>query len=87
VPQTRHGTVRRGGDADANQAAAIPIRGASFDPVDAGSLRIARRVQPFTLLILRFVCEGQQGPALAYRFERIGARMMAGGLAGGRYGA
>ena len=46
------------------------IRDAGFDPLDAGPLRIARYMEPFTLLVgqLAYECEG--GPELAYRFTR-----------------
>jgi len=43
-----------------------------FDPVDAGPLRIARYLEPFTLLIGQLAYEGDGGPELAYRFERFG---------------
>jgi hypothetical protein len=46
------------------------IKDAGFDPIDAGPLRIARYMEPFTLLVgqLAYECEG--GPELAYRFTR-----------------
>jgi len=40
--------------------------------VDAGPLRIARYSEPFSLLIAQLTYEGDQGPELAYRFERFG---------------
>src|SRR2546422_629659 len=43
-----------------------------FDRVDAGPLRIARYTEPFTLLIAQLAYEGDEGPELAYRFERFG---------------
>jgi 8-hydroxy-5-deazaflavin:NADPH oxidoreductase len=46
------------------------IRDVGFEPVDAGSLRIARYAEPFTMLIAQLAYEGQGGPELAYRFER-----------------
>jgi predicted dinucleotide-binding enzyme len=45
-----------------------------FDPVDAGSLRIARYTEPFALLIGQLAYEGNSGPELAYRFERIASK-------------
>jgi predicted dinucleotide-binding enzyme len=45
-----------------------------FDPVDAGPLRIARYTEPFTLLIAQLAYEGDEGPELAYRFERFGGK-------------
>jgi len=56
----------------ANDVAATLIRSAGFDPVDAGPLRIARYIEPFTLLVGQLAYEGKGGPALAYRFERFG---------------
>ena len=45
------------------------IRDVGFDPLDAGPLRIARTLEPFTLLIAQLAYEGDRGPELAYRFE------------------
>lgn len=45
------------------------IRDVGFDPVDAGPLRMARYMEPFTLLIAQLAYEGEKGPELAYRFE------------------
>ena len=56
----------------AKGVAATLIRDAGFDPVDAGPLRIARYLEPFTLLIGQLAYEGHEGPELAYRFERFG---------------
>jgi len=33
---------------------------------------VARYTEPFTLLIARLAYEGDEGPELAYRFERFG---------------
>jgi 8-hydroxy-5-deazaflavin:NADPH oxidoreductase len=54
----------------ARQVAATLIRDAGFDPVDAGPLRIARYAEPFALLVAQLAYEGDEGPELAYRFER-----------------
>jgi predicted dinucleotide-binding enzyme len=51
----------RGDDDGAKRVAATLIRDAGFEPLDAGPLRIARYLEPFTLLV------GQ----LAYRFLRF----------------
>jgi predicted dinucleotide-binding enzyme len=59
-----------GDDPEANGVAARLIQDAGFDPVDAGPLRTARYLEPFTLLMARLAYEGDGGPALAYRFER-----------------
>jgi hypothetical protein len=61
-----------GDDAKGKQVAARLIRDAGFEPVDAGPLRIARYVEPFTLLVARLAYEGKKGPELAYRFEWLG---------------
>lgn len=68
----RPSLVYCGDHADANAAAAALIRDAGFDPVDAGPLRTARYVEPFALLVAQLAYEGEGGPDLAYRFERIG---------------
>ena len=61
-----------GDDADAKQVAARLIRDVGFEPVDAGPLRIARYAEPFALLVAQLAYEGDEGPELAYRFERFG---------------
>lgn len=61
------------GDHDgAKEVAATLIRDVGFDPVDAGPLRIARYMEPFTLLVGQLAYEGDGGPNLAYRFKRFG---------------
>jgi len=74
VFEGRRGRVRAslvycGDDAGAKEVAAGLIRDVGFDPVDAGPLRIARYMEPFTLLVARLAYEGDSGPELAYRFE------------------
>jgi 8-hydroxy-5-deazaflavin:NADPH oxidoreductase len=60
------------GDAHgAKSVAARLIRDVGFEPVDAGPLRIARYLEPFTLLIAQLAYEGKGGAQLAYRFERL----------------
>ena len=56
----------------ANDVAATLIRSTGFDPVDAGPLRIARYIEPFTLLVGQLAYKGKGGPEVAYRFERFG---------------
>ena len=68
---TRPSLVYCGDDASSKQMAATLIRDVGFQPVDAGPLRIARYTEPFTLLIARLAYEGDEGPELAYRFERF----------------
>lgn len=70
----RPSLVYCGDDAEANEVAAALIRDAGFEPVDAGPLRIARYVEPFTMLVAQLAYEGDRGPELAYRFEWLGAR-------------
>jgi predicted dinucleotide-binding enzyme len=60
-----------GDDAGGKEIAAGLIRDAGFEPVDAGPLRIARYTEPFALLVGQLAYEGDAGPELAYRFERL----------------
>ena len=69
---TRPSLVYCGDDAQGKKIAGALIRDVGFDPVDAGPLRIARYTEPFTLLIAQLAYEGDEGPELAYRFERFG---------------
>jgi predicted dinucleotide-binding enzyme len=55
----------------AKDLAAMLIRDVGFDPVDAGPLRIARYVEPFSLLMGQLAYEGDEGPEIAYRLERF----------------
>ena len=68
----RPSLVYCGDDKRAKKVAATLIRDVGFDPVDAGPLRIARYLEPFTLLVAQLAYEGRKGPELAYRFERFG---------------
>ena len=72
--KTRPSLVYCGDDRKAKRLAARLIRGAGFDPLDAGPLRIARYMEPATLLIAQLAYEGKGGPRLAYRFERFKGR-------------
>ena len=69
--KNRPSLVYCGDDDGATDTAATLIRDVGFDPVDAGPLRIARYLEPFTLLIGQLAYEGEEGPELAYRFERF----------------
>jgi predicted dinucleotide-binding enzyme len=69
--QQRPSLVYYGDDAKANRLAAGLIQDVGFEPVDAGSLRIARYAEPFVLLMGQLAYEGDGGPELAYRFERF----------------
>jgi len=67
----RPSLVYCGDDESGKRVAATLIRDAGFDPVDAGPLRIARYTEPFALLVAQLAYEGEGGPGLAYRFERL----------------
>jgi predicted dinucleotide-binding enzyme len=61
-----------GDDSRAKKIAAKLIRDVGFEPVDAGPLRNARYVEPFSLAVAQVAYEGNEGPRIAYRFERFG---------------
>ena len=61
-----------GDDHHAKNVAARLIRDVGFEPVDAGPLRIARYLEPFTLAMAQLAYEGDTGPEIAYRIERFG---------------
>jgi predicted dinucleotide-binding enzyme len=61
-----------GNNDDAKNVVVQLIRDVGFDPVDAGPLRIARYLEPFTLAIAQLAYEGDEGPKIAYRIERFG---------------
>jgi predicted dinucleotide-binding enzyme len=71
--RSRPSLVYCGDAGDAKEAAATLIRDVGFDPVDAGPLRTARYMEPFTLLVAQLAYEGEGGPELAYRFVRFEA--------------
>ena len=71
---TKPNVVYCGDDAGSKKIAAQLIRDVGFDPIDAGPLRLARYIEPFTLLIGRLAYEGDKGPELAYRFEWFGGK-------------
>ena len=68
----RPSLVYCGDDQDAKDVAAILIRDVGFEPVDAGPLRIARYLEPFSLAMAQLAYEGDEGPEIAYRIERLG---------------
>ncbi len=67
--KNRPSLLYSGDDQKAKAVAAGLIRDVGFEPVDAGPLRIARYSEPFTLLVAQLAYEGDNGPALAYRFD------------------
>jgi predicted dinucleotide-binding enzyme len=68
---SRPGLVYCGDDRRAKEAAIELIRNVGFEPIDAGPLKIARYTEPFALLVAQLAYEGNEGPELAYRFERF----------------
>jgi len=70
--KTRPSLVSCGDDQNAKAVAAKLINDAGFDPVDVGSLQVARYTEPFALLVGELAYGGEGGPELAYRFERFG---------------
>jgi predicted dinucleotide-binding enzyme len=70
--RSRPSLVYCGADSSSKAIAAELIRDVGFEPVDAGSLRIARYTEPFALLVAQLAYQGKGGPELAYRFERFG---------------
>jgi 8-hydroxy-5-deazaflavin:NADPH oxidoreductase len=69
---TRPSLVYCGDDKRAKEVTARLIRDCGFDPLDAGPLQTARYTEPFALLVGQLAYEGDGGPELAYRFERLG---------------
>jgi predicted dinucleotide-binding enzyme len=67
----RPGLLHCGDDERSKGIAAHLIRDIGFEPIDAGPLRIARYLEPFSLLMAQLAYEGNEGPELAYRFERF----------------
>jgi 8-hydroxy-5-deazaflavin:NADPH oxidoreductase len=60
-----------GDDEDAKAVAAQLIGDVGFEPIDAGPLRTARYLEPFTLAIAHLAYESGGGPEIAYRIERF----------------
>ena len=67
----RPSLVYCGDDQDAKDVAASLIRDVGFEPMDAGPLRIARYLEPFSLAMAQLADEGDEEPAIAYRIERF----------------
>jgi 8-hydroxy-5-deazaflavin:NADPH oxidoreductase len=61
-----------GDNHDAKDVASQLIRDVGFEPIDAGPLRVARYLEPFTLVMAQLAYEGDEGPEVAYRIERFG---------------
>jgi 8-hydroxy-5-deazaflavin:NADPH oxidoreductase len=56
---------------EAKEIAARLVRDVGFEPVDAGPLRIARYLEPFSLAMAQLAYEGDGRPEIAYRLERF----------------
>ena len=67
--KTHPSLVYCGDDWRAKKIAARLIRQLGFDPVDVGRLETARYIEPASLLIAKVAYDGDDGPAVAYRFE------------------
>ena len=70
-PGRRPSLLFCGDDGNAKKIAARLIRDAGFEPVDAGPLRIARYLEPFSLAVAQLAYESNEGPEIAYRIERF----------------
>jgi hypothetical protein len=68
----RPSLVYCGNGQHAKEIAASLIRDVGFEPVDAGPLRIARYLEPFSLAMAQLAYEGDDGPEIAYRIEHFG---------------
>lgn len=69
--KTRPALVYCGDDERAKNVVVKLINDVGFEPVDCGTLRLARYTEPFALLVAQLAYEGEGGPELAYRFERF----------------
>jgi 8-hydroxy-5-deazaflavin:NADPH oxidoreductase len=70
----RPSLVYCGDDKNAKKVAARLIGDVGFDPLDAGSLEVARYMEPFGLLMAELAYEGKSGPELAYRVVHLGKK-------------
>jgi predicted dinucleotide-binding enzyme len=61
-----------GDDAGAKEVAGVLIRDIGFEPLEAGGLRAARFVEPFAMVTAELAYGQPGGPALTYRFEKLG---------------
>lgn len=67
----RPSLVIHGDNEESKRKVSALVRDAGFEPIDAGLLKIARYSEPFSLLIAQLAYETEEGPRLAYRFERF----------------
>jgi len=66
--KARPSLVYCGDEKKSKRVAAQLIDDIGFEPLDAGPLRMARYLEPFTMLIAQLAYEVSDNPALAYRF-------------------
>jgi len=69
--KSRPDLVYCGDHRGAKKMAARLIRDVGFNPVDLGSLSMARQVEPFSLLVAQRAYNSSDGPEIGYRFERF----------------
>lgn len=62
-----------GDDSSAKKVAAGLVRDVGYEPVDVGSLRMARYLEPFAMVVAQLAYSGEWTPELVYRFEQLGA--------------
>jgi predicted dinucleotide-binding enzyme len=60
-----------GDDDSAKNIAATLITDVGFEAIDAGPLRIAHYLEPLALLMGQLAYQREEGPKIAYRFERF----------------
>jgi len=60
-----------GDDDRSTRVAATLIHDLGFDPLNAGPLRMARYLEPLTMLVAQLAYEQSENPALAYRFTYL----------------
>jgi predicted dinucleotide-binding enzyme len=68
IARMKPDVVYCGDDAAAKATAATLARDAGFNPLDAGSLRCARYLEPFGALVGELAYAQDLGPELGYRF-------------------
>lgn len=69
--RSRPSLVYCGDHEDAKEVAAGLVRDVGFHPVDAGPLRIARYMEPFTLLVAQLAYEGDEAGGASCRRRQL----------------
>lgn len=72
--RSRPNVIYCGDDRQAKKVAATLIRDVGFTPIDAGPLRIARYLEPSSLLIAQLAYETGGSPEVVYRVGPVGQR-------------